>query len=214
MKTTLARTSIPTWKRIFNAIIAHTVTVQTAEFETTSSILVDNRSDDKQPVVSAVGEAAPQDTEQDDYRPAARRRFGPTYDRPVAPQDTEQNDYYLWHATRWHHSEAVTMTTDLCQDWIDFWQTDTTFFVLRFPDLEATPPYTASYKLPVAFWGTYSPTLTLVQHGVPPTHIVTVPLEYRPYYHTFLHNELPSAPGERWLALGGVTTPTIECPPV
>jgi hypothetical protein len=41
---------------------------------------------------------------------------------------------------------------------------------------------------------------------------IEMPLEYRPQYHTFLENELPSAPGEHWLALGAATTPTFTCP--
>jgi hypothetical protein len=37
-------------------------------------------------------------------------------------------------------------------------------------------------------------------------------MEYRPARFSFLETQLPSAPGEHWLALGVATTPTVTCP--
>ena len=125
-----------------------------------------------------------------------------------------QQDYHLWEIHQWFDPVDVTMTATLCQDWVDFWQEGTTFVALRFPDLSATPPYTGSYALPVVFRGEYSPTLHLLDDrgGWPGTAILTAPLEYKPERFTFLENELPSAEGEHWLALGVSSSPPITCP--
>jgi hypothetical protein len=129
--------------------------------------------------------------------------------RSVAAQ---QQDYWLWE-TYGHFGSDETLTTSLCQDGMDFMQEGTAFVALRFPDLSATPPYTDSYALPVVFWEEYAPTLSLLHDdGYVLTDILTAPLEYKPERFTFLENELPSAEGEHWLALGVPSSPPIICP--
>lgn len=125
-----------------------------------------------------------------------------------------QQNYHLWEIHQWFDPGDVTMTATLCQDWVDFLQEGTAFVALRFPDLSATPPYTGSYALPVVFRGEYTPALHLLgdREAGPGTVILTAPLEYKPERFTFLENELPSAEGEHWLALGAPPSPPITCP--
>jgi len=130
----------------------------------------------------------------------------------VLAEKVAQQDYYLWETHRWFSTRGP-VTTGICQDYVDFLQEGTFFLALRFPDLFATPPYAGSYVLPIVFRGEYSPTLSLVQYeGYRPTKVVTAPLEYKPERFTFLENELPSAEGEHWLALGVQSSPPITCP--
>ena len=125
-------------------------------------------------------------------------------ERPAANPLTPQVDYYLWQTSQWYLMEGMTMTTELCQDWVGFWQSDEVFLAARTP-----------YTQPVVFRGAYSPTLILLdERGYPATQVLTIPLEYRPERLAFLESELPPAPGEHWLALGGVTSPTITCPSI
>lgn len=125
-------------------------------------------------------------------------------ERPAANPLTPQADYYLWQTCQWYLMEGMTMTAESCQDWVDFWQSDEVFLAARTP-----------YTQPVVFRGAYSPTLVLLdESGFPPTTVLTIPLEYRPERLAFLESELPPAPGEHWLALGGVTFPTITCPSI
>ncbi len=125
-------------------------------------------------------------------------------ERPAANPLTPQADYYLWQTCQWYLMEGMTMTAESCQDWVDFWQSDEVFLAARTP-----------YTQPVVFRGAYSPTLVLLdKSGFRATQVLTIPLEYRPERLAFLESELPPAPGEHWLALGGVTFPTITCPSI
>lgn len=134
--------------------------------------------------------------------------------RPATPPTglgPAQDDYYVWEVSQLHHVNSLTMTTSLCQDLVDFWQSDTTFFAVRFPVQPPTLAYTGAYTLPVVFQGSYSPTWKLVQYN-PDATVFTGSLEYKPEHFTFLANELPSARGEHWLALGAKSSPSITCP--
>jgi hypothetical protein len=115
---------------------------------------------------------------------------------------------WLWHATL-DSTSALTLTADLCQDGLDLLQADTSFAALRVPVYPPSLVYTEPYTLPVIFTAELWPHLALLDFGG--TQLLTVPLEYRAQYHTFAENELPAAPGERWLALGAVTSPTLTC---
>jgi hypothetical protein len=132
---------------------------------------------------------------------------------PSGNTDAPQADYYLWQTRLWFFQPETTMTTELCQDWVDFLQADTTFAALRFPVQPPTLTYTEPYTLPVSFAREHSPTLALKDSRIFPfTDLFTVSLEYKPRHFTFLENELPAAPGEHWLALGVVPSPTLTCP--
>jgi hypothetical protein len=123
---------------------------------------------------------------------------------PAALSDT----YNVW----WVHNVSsvpnVVMTTNLCQQWMNFFQSSATFFALRYPVHPPLLDPTDSYTQPVVFRDVYSPTLRLYA----PSRLFTAPMEYRPGRFSFLETQLPSAPGEHWLALGVATTPTITCP--
>lgn len=139
---------------------------------------------------------------QGEWHPAAAPRAA------AVPQD----DYYLWETTQWYGADALTVTVDLCQDIVDALQPDTSFVALRFPVQPPTLAYTDPYTLPVSFRSDASPYLALLdERAWPATTVITTPLEYKPQYLTFAENELPTAPGEHWLTLGAVISPTIDC---
>ncbi len=124
--------------------------------------------------------------------------------------DASAADYYLWETYYGIWSDDFPMTAGLCQQWADLAEQDKIFVAVRFP---AYPPTLASaepYTLPVVMSGPYSPTVRLT--GTGPAPVLKVPLEVKPERADFLEKELPAAPGEHWLALGAVTTPTITCP--
>lgn len=127
---------------------------------------------------------------------------------PQAPSD----DYKVWMVEI--HSEpkgVLTMTTSLCQDWVTLAQSERTFLALRFPVEPQTMSYTEPYTLPVIFSPAYSPTLKLVESSGPNSSYLTIPLEYKSKYLSFLESEMPVASGEHWLALGAVETPAASC---
>ena len=156
-------------------------------------------------------ERAPFDKGWGEWSPAsppAPTGAGATAARHPALQD----DYTLWETTTWYGADGLTVTVDLCQDTVDVLQSDTAFVALRFP---AQPPplaYTDPYTLPVSFRSDASPYLFLLdERAWPHTPVITTALEYKPQYLTFAENELPPAPGEHWLTLGAVISPTIDC---
>jgi len=131
--------------------------------------------------------------------------------QPAQPTAAQADSYYRWGV--WVHftpTGAQTMTASLCQDQMALLQGGHAFLALRFPVYPPTLAYTEPYTLPVVFSSAHTPTLSLKRHN-PAATVLEVPLAYKPWYHTFLENELPAAPGERWLALGAVTTPTVDC---
>ena len=145
--------------------------------------------------------------------PAPPRSAPPEASGPPAPSKgtgRPQDDYFAWRVRIDVLSEE-TLTTDLCQDVLDFLQEGTSFVAFRFPLQPVDLPPTAAYTLPIVFRGAYSPTLGLhdLRTG---TNIITIPLEYKPRHFTFLENELPAASGERWLALGAQIAPRVTCP--
>ncbi len=133
--------------------------------------------------------------------------------QPAQLPAAQPDDYYLWRI--WLHlrlrpTDAQTMTASLCQDQMALLQGGHAFLALRFPVYPPTLAYTAPYTLPLVFSPIHTPTLRLKRYN-PAATILSVPLEYKPWYHTFLENELPAAPGEHWLALGVVSTPAVDC---
>ncbi len=131
---------------------------------------------------------------------------------PTQPLSAQNDTYYLWQI--WQHfwpTSAMTMTASICQDQVDLLQSGNTFFAMRFP-VSPTLPYTAPYPLPLVTGPiTYTPHLNLKYASAPYTTVLTVPLELKPGYLGFLENRMPQAPGEHWMAMGAVTTPTVSC---
>ena len=136
----------------------------------------------------------------------------PVWTRPASRAAAPAAGYYRWLVyEHYRTTEPMTVTSDLCQDWVDLLQSEQTFVGLRFPVLPPTLSYTEPYTLPLVIGPAGSSLALLDERVSPATTVLTVPLEYRPEHHTFLENELPAAPGEHWLAMGVVTTPTIDC---
>jgi len=130
------------------------------------------------------------------------------------PSSAKDDNYYLWQVFQhfWPTS-AMTMTASLCQEHMNLLQSENTFFALRFP-VSPTLPYTAPYHLPLLtgpITDTYAPKLILKYSSYPYTTVLTVPLEIRSGYLGFLVNKMPQESGERWIAMGVVTTPTVDC---
>jgi len=115
----------------------------------------------------------------------------------------------MWRITKWVDSKGVTLTTDLCQEWLDRVKSDEFFLAARMP--MTTTAITGSYRLPFVFGDPYSQTLYLDDWSSGPM-ILTATLEYRPERLSFLANELPSAEGEHWAALGISSTTPVSCP--
>jgi hypothetical protein len=134
---------------------------------------------------------------------------GPADARP-APQT---DDYYLWRFGTHSDVAGLRLTTELCEGWAAVTDPSKFFIGVRFPLLNATPPYTDSYSLPVMTTSAYSPTLRVQDERTWPSHtLLSVPLKYRPEYHTFLNAELPWKDTERWFALGVEPGTSIACP--
>ena len=116
----------------------------------------------------------------------------------------------VWSVTPYIYTHDLTMTTQLCQDWLAFLKEDSAFLAARMP---VTPTAsTQSYPIPIVFGDVYSANLALVNKDTD-TKVFTVPAEYRPERFTFLENKLPSAsPGEHWVALGLSSSPPTSCP--
>jgi hypothetical protein len=115
----------------------------------------------------------------------------------------------------WHVSQSFTpqstLTTDLCQDLVDFIQDDQAFLALRLP-LSPTTFITQTAAIPFYLGEPYSNTFS-VATVLPDfsTHI-TVPLGLRRERLDFAANHLPQAEDELWVTLGGWGE-ALTCPP-
>lgn len=135
----------------------------------------------------------------------------PSVGMPTADTEQQAANYYLWQIGTWHPLENVRLTTEVCQEWLDSLLNASVFIGVRFPLLGVTVPYTGSYSLPVAMRGDYFPVVKLTTTTYPATTLLSVPLEYKPKYHSFLSTALPWKDNERWFALG-VKEGDITCP--
>jgi hypothetical protein len=116
--------------------------------------------------------------------------------------------------SRWYWVEDVTMNTTLCQQIIDWLQSNSAFVALQVPVTfpTADPGY---YKNPVLLapgglvpWD--QPKIELTDKSNPVMN--PIPLELRPERLTFVSNRLPAADGKRWLTVGVAKTPKAICP--
>jgi len=128
---------------------------------------------------------------------------------PMVPAGP-QADVDMWESTKWVDSKGITLTTELCQEWLTRLQGDEFFLAARMP--MTTTAITGSYRMPFVFGGPYSQTLHLQEYYPTYQSLLTATLEYRPERLNFLANELPSAEGEHWAALGISSTVPITCP--
>ena len=132
----------------------------------------------------------------------------PTLTERHLAQDADT--WNAWDVQLWLEPAAgITLTTELCQEWVDKLQGDEFFLAARMP--MATTAVTGSYRLPFVFGTPYSQTVFLRQYS-PFNRIVTATLEYRLDRLAFLDRKLPQAEGEHWAALGIAATEPISCP--
>jgi len=137
-------------------------------------------------------------------------------DLPTIPTSSEAQSatYYLWQVETWHMLESERLTTEVCQEWLEPLLQADAFIGVQFPLIGATPPYTGAYSLPVAMRDAYFPAVKLTDNTTfPPKTVLTVPLEYKPQYLTFLSTALPWKDNERWFALGVKEGASVACPP-
>lgn len=127
-------------------------------------------------------------------------------------QDRESGEYYVWETGLWFGDKDETMTPELCQDWMDWFQADTTFFAIRFPVLDNR--FSSAITMPVTFQAPFTPTLVLLDEtSYPATGVFTIPLVYRPELVELAEAELPAKEGEQWLVLGVDPAAGGFCPP-
>ncbi len=142
--------------------------------------------------------------------PGNKPETGPVESVPLRPE-AQAAVYELWSVWIDNRFQSDTpMTADKCDSLMGVLQSGRAFIALRFPVASPSVAATQVYTMPISFSREYSPTLSLVQIDPYETHL-SIPLEYRPAYLGFLENVMPEAPGEHWLALGTVLTPTVDC---
>lgn len=123
-------------------------------------------------------------------------------------------DVPLWTLQQ-EANPAITLTTALCEDWLNFLQREEVFIAMRMP--AATDAITRSYPLPVLVGPPGVPAASGFSiwdySNGPPTAIVThAPLAFRAQYVHFAASALPAAAGEHWSTLGLAATPPLTCP--
>lgn len=103
----------------------------------------------------------------------------------------------------------VPLDQTLCQNWAGLLQSGSFFVALRFPAQAAG----GSAALPLVFDPANSmPRVELQSTDSAPASIFALRLELDPDRLGFAENNLPAAPGERWLTLAPRTQPTVTCP--
>jgi hypothetical protein len=112
----------------------------------------------------------------------------------------------------WYGVPGNPMDTALCQQIFDWLQSEETFAAMRIPVSIGSD---LSYDLPVIFPASDAlgtPKVRLEANGVPVAGIPSVSLVIRSDRIPFMENELPSASGEHWVALGVDPTNKVTCP--
>lgn len=107
---------------------------------------------------------------------------------------------------RWYGVEDTTLTTTLCQQIFDWLQSDGTFIAMRMP----VDTSGGSYDLPVLFPPADNTPKAEMQ--VDASSIQDFSLVVRGNQIPFMENNLPSAAGEHWVALGLDTATPATCP--
>jgi hypothetical protein len=131
---------------------------------------------------------------------------------PDPPLGTDADWYVAWQIDQWIFSQHAEMSAAMCEEWVAFLQSKDVFFALRYPASSLALTNAQPEAPPVVFDPPYTPTLILEDTRIEPVAtFFTIPLELRPERQAFLDSELPSAPGEQWLALGLETDPVADC---
>ncbi|MCB8923100.1 MAG: hypothetical protein H6662_16050 [Ardenticatenaceae bacterium] len=131
---------------------------------------------------------------------------------PVAPQQPATPTVIdSWQTELWVDILGQTLDTATCQDWLDFFQSDETFFALRLP-MPITGAGT-SIQLPLIYDSASQHTLRLVEYSVGNPAYITSTLQFDADRATLLANTLPRANDEYWMALNVDTVTPAACPP-
>lgn len=137
---------------------------------------------------------------------------------PPAPDPSAQSGQIaaqsieMWDVNHYIDIKGITLTTELCEDWLDVVAGDEYFVAVRVPEPPTTTvPLTQAVELPFVFGGAYSQTVKLESYS-PYTIPLTMTVEYRPDRFDFVANELPAAEDEYWIPLGLKADDAITCP--
>jgi len=114
----------------------------------------------------------------------------------------------MWQQMRFIDTRGITMTTELCQDYVRNGQSANQFLAWRVPVSTTIVPGQA-YVLPLVSTPAIAPTLSMFGFGA---REFTVPLELRWDAMQWAEAHLPAATGEMWLALGVDRAQTLTCP--
>ena len=117
----------------------------------------------------------------------------------------------FWAADVWLDSDGTEMTTALCQQLVDFLQSGKAFVASRFPVPPSADPRWAALPLVARPEPGYSPHLDL-ERWSPSGTVVALPSALAPERTSFAENDLPGAPGERWMTFSPRSTPRVMCP--
>jgi hypothetical protein len=149
---------------------------------------------------------------------------------PALPSETSdaiqspENGYSIWNLMTYFDTKEVTMTTKLCQDWVDALQSGNIFAAIQAPAYSPTITPTAAatdtFMLPLSF--EENETLNIKQYARyylrdisnPPFYedIIDIKPEVKSERMDFVTNALPASPGEIWVPLGLPTSPALTCP--
>jgi hypothetical protein len=114
----------------------------------------------------------------------------------------------MWQEMRFIDTRGITMTTELCQDYVRNGQSTNQFLAWRVPVSTTIVPGQA-YVLPLVFTPAISPTLSMYWLGA---REFTMPLELRWDAMQWAEAHLPAAAGAMWLALGVDRAQPLTCP--
>lgn len=128
--------------------------------------------------------------------------------------DAQHDAIYAFSVNEYRSVVNDVITTTQCQNIYNWLQGDSAFAALRVPVTASAP--NASFPLPVIYGPNEDthPVLQFTINSMPVVGIRDVPLDILPERATYLENNLPSATGEHWLALGVSTDPNVKvtCP--
>jgi hypothetical protein len=139
---------------------------------------------------------------------------------PIQPQqaegrpsaDASSQAVTAYQVDKWRYMDDDVMTTAQCQDIFDMLQGGGAFAALRVPMVPSAQG--ASYQIPVISGPDASsrPMMDFTAGWEAVSGIPNLPLELLPDRMTYLENNLPSASGEAWIAMGVSSDTPVTCP--
>lgn len=120
-----------------------------------------------------------------------------------------------WAMNQWYDFEGITLTTELCQDFLSALAGDAFFLAVRTP---VTPSVGGSiaYRPAFVMRDGKAPTVMLKDYHLgtplPMETVVTATLGYRPERAAAVREMLPPAAGQDWVTLGVAAGEPVSCP--